>query len=58
MIYRIGRVMQFAGLLVLPVAMAGEITGKHDLKWMLSVVAVGGLLFFVGWLMQQAGKPQ
>ena len=58
MLYRIGRVMQFAGLIVLPIAMAGEVTGNHDLKWMLTLVAGGGVLFLVGWLMQQSGKPQ
>jgi hypothetical protein len=57
MLYKLGRFLQFAGLVILPVAMAGNAAEKLDLKEML-LLSLGGILFFgLGWLLQQAGKP-
>ncbi|MBI3410486.1 MAG: hypothetical protein HY040_19275 [Planctomycetes bacterium] len=58
MLYKLGRCLQFVGLLMLPLAMAGEMTGSHDLKWMLILVTLGGLSFLLGWLLQESGKPR
>jgi len=57
MLYKAGRFLQFAGLLILPVAMAGNAAEKLDLKQMLFLCLAGILVFSLGWLLQQAGKP-
>jgi hypothetical protein len=57
MLYKLGRVLQFIGLAVLPIAMAGNAAERLTLKDMLVLTAAGVLIFFVGWLMQQSSKP-
>ena len=57
MLYKVGRFLQFAGLVILPVAMAGNAAEKLDLKEMLFLCLAGILVFSLGWLLQQAGKP-
>ena len=57
MLYKAGRFLQFAGLVILPVAMAGNAAEKLDLKQMLFLCLGGILVFALGWLLQQAGKP-
>jgi hypothetical protein len=57
MLYRIGRFMQFAGLIILPIAISGNVAEKIDLRESLSLSAVGILLFIAGWLLQQFGPP-
>jgi len=57
MLYKLGRFLQFAGLIILPVGMAGNMADKLNLKEMFIVCAAGILVFAVGWLLQQAGKP-
>jgi hypothetical protein len=56
MLYSVARVLQFAGLLILPIAMAGNITQALDLRQMLFVAGIGIGLFSLGWLLQQAVK--
>ena len=58
MLYTIGRVLQFAGLILLPVAIAGEVEGSLDLKQMLSLSGLGVVVFAAGWLLQQAARPK
>ena len=58
MLYTLARLLQFAGLLVLPVAMAGNIAEKLDLRQMLILAGIGVGLFAVGWLLQQASRPK
>jgi hypothetical protein len=58
MLYKVGRFLQIVGMVLLPLAIAGQATGKHDVQWMLALCTIGVLVFFVGWLIQQAGKPQ
>ena len=57
MLYKAGRFLQIAGLVILPVAMAGNAAEKLDLKQMLLLCLAGILVFALGWLLQQAGKP-
>ena len=57
MLYKLGRILQFAGLVVLPVAISGNVAEKLDLKQSLLLSSAGILVFSVGWLLQQAGKP-
>ena len=58
MLYKVGRILQFVGLIILPIAMAGEIAESYSLGRMLVWASVGIGIFGIGWLTQQAaGKP-
>ena len=46
--YRIGRSLQFLGLLILPFAIASELVGKVSLGQSLLIAAGGALVFYVG----------
>ncbi|MBI2808400.1 MAG: hypothetical protein HYX68_25715 [Planctomycetes bacterium] len=57
MVYNLGRMLQLLGLLVLPIAMAGEVAESISLGRMLTWASVGIGLFIAGWPLQQtAGK--
>ena len=58
MLYRIGRVLQVIGLILLPLAIAGNLSPERplDLRESLSLSAVGIIIFGVGYLMQQASR--
>jgi hypothetical protein len=58
MLYTLARLMQFAGLLILPVAMAGQVGDRLDLREMLTLTGIGIGVFFLGWLLQQATRPK
>ena len=58
MLYRLARAMQLTGLLILPIAIAGEVAGKLALWKSLSIAAVGGGVFIAGWLLQQTAGPK
>ncbi len=55
-LYKIGRFLQFVGLVLLPVAIAGEVAEKINLKESLGISTVGVLVFSLGWLLQQASR--
>ena len=57
MLYKLGRILQLLGLLLLPIAMAGNMLDERlSLRQMLILVGVGIGVFFIGWLLQQSGK--
>jgi len=63
MIYKIARLMQLAGLVILPIAIAGNLAERNqtpvlDLKQSLVLSTIGCLVFFCGWLLQQSSKPK
>ncbi|MCI0376304.1 MAG: hypothetical protein L0215_01725 [Gemmataceae bacterium] len=58
MLYQLSRLMQFAGLIILPVAISGNVAEKLDLKQSLILSSIGVLVFFGGWLLQQISRPQ
>jgi hypothetical protein len=64
MLYKLARLLQFAGLVILPIAISGNVAQRSDgepflsLKESLSLSAVGVLAFVVGWLLQQASRPR
>lgn len=58
MLYTLARLMQFAGLLILPVAMAGQVEGQLSVRAMLTLTGIGIGVFFLGWLLQQATRPK
>lgn len=55
--YRLGRFLQLAALLILPVAVAGDVAGRLDLRQSLTLSALGCGVFVLGWLLQQNGRP-
>ena len=58
MIYRIARFLQLAGLIILPIAISGNVAEKLDLRESLSLSALGAIIFIIGWALQQFSKPQ
>jgi hypothetical protein len=60
MVYKVGRVLQAIGLILLPVAMAGNMARPEDfgLWYTLGLSAVGMAVFALGWLLQQTARRQ
>lgn len=50
--YRIGRTLQFLGLVILPFAIASELVGQFGLGQSMLVAAAGAGLFYVGFVVQ------
>jgi uncharacterized membrane protein YGL010W len=59
LLYRLGRLLQLVGMIMLPVAIAGNLVPENPLTLgkSLALSAAGVAIFIVGWLLQQAGKP-
>jgi hypothetical protein len=60
LLYRAGRALQIVGMILLPIAIAGELAPEHplDLRSSLTLSGIGVAIFALGYLMQQAGKPR
>jgi hypothetical protein len=59
MLYKLGRFLQLLGLLILPIAMAGNMVDERlSLKHMLFLAGAGVVVFFLGWLLQQSTRPR
>jgi hypothetical protein len=60
MLYRIGRLLQVVGMIILPVALAGNVARPDEvtLGTMLSLSVFGIVLFYLGREIQQAGRPK
>jgi hypothetical protein len=60
MLYRLARFLQLAGMILLPVAIAGNLADPQsmDLRRSLGLSIIGMLIFGAGWLLQQATKPR
>ena len=58
MLYKLGRLLQFAGLVILPIAIAGDMAGRVEFKQSLTLSFVGVVVFFTGWLLQQGARPR
>jgi drug/metabolite transporter (DMT)-like permease len=58
MVYKLGRLLQLVGLILLPLAIAGNLSPDRpmDLRASLSLSALGVLVFGVGYLLQQMGR--
>ncbi len=50
--HRVGRVLQFLGLLILPFGIASELVEKVGLGQSLLIATGGMLVFYVGYLLQ------
>lgn len=57
MVYSIARLMQLAGLVILPVAVTGNVANEMTLKTSLTLSGVGVGVFTLGWMLQKAVKP-
>jgi hypothetical protein len=60
LLYRAGRALQIVGMVLLPVAIAGELApgGPLDLRASLTLSGIGVAVFALGYLLQQAGRPR
>jgi hypothetical protein len=63
MLFKIGRVLQLAGLVILPIAIAGNVAERNDqpvldLKQSLVLSAIGCVVFLCGWLLQESSRPK
>jgi hypothetical protein len=58
MLYKFGRLLQIVGLILLPLAIAGNLSPEHPLSLgsSLTLSAVGIAVFSLGFLIQQAGR--
>jgi hypothetical protein len=58
MLYKLGRLFQMVGLILLPLAIAGNLSPVRtlDLRQSLTLSAVGVAVFAAGYLIQQSGK--
>jgi hypothetical protein len=58
MLYKLGRLLQVAGMIILPVAIAGNLVPDPPLgvRGSLIVSGIGVAVFVVGYLIQQAAK--
>jgi hypothetical protein len=58
MLYGLSRLLQFVGLVILPIAISGNVAEKLDLRESLTVSGIGVCIFIAGWLLQQATRPK
>jgi hypothetical protein len=59
MLYKLGRFLQLLGLILLPLAIAGNLVPEPqglDLRASLSLSTVGVIVFGLGYLLQQMGR--
>jgi hypothetical protein len=58
--YKLGRFLQVVGLVLLPLAVAGNLSPRNtlDLRTSLLLSAVGCVVFGAGWLLQQNSRPR
>jgi hypothetical protein len=56
MLYKLGRLLQLAGLIVLPCAISGNLSQTISVTGMYQLTFVGIGLFIAGYLLQQAGR--
>jgi hypothetical protein len=59
-LYKFGRALQVVGLIITPFGLAGNVLDPNrvDVKTSLAIAGVGIGIFFVGWVLQQSGRPQ
>ena len=56
MLYKVGRFLQIVGMIILPMAIAGQALDRFDQRMLFLYTGVGGLVFTIGWFLQEAGK--
>jgi hypothetical protein len=58
MLYKLGRFLQLSALIILPVAITGNVAEKLSLAESLVLSSAGVGLFILGWLLQQGSRPR
>jgi hypothetical protein len=63
MLYKVARFLQLAGLVIVPIAISGNLAERGgepvlDLKKSLILSTVGCVVFLGGWLLQQSSRPK
>jgi hypothetical protein len=60
MLFKLGRVLQIAGMIILPLGMAGNIVRPEQVtvQESLTIAGIGVVVFGLGWLLQQAGRSR
>jgi hypothetical protein len=62
LLYKLGRLLQIVGMVLLPLAVAGNLVPEEahriDLRTSLTISGIGVAVFGLGWLLQQAGRPE
>ena len=56
MLYKLGRLLQLIGMVILPIAIAGNLAGNLQTKGVFALLGIGVVVFYVGWRIQEAGK--
>lgn len=56
MFRKLGRTLQFIGLCICPIGIGGNLARPEDvpIKTSLAIAALGIIVFFLGWLIQQS----
>jgi hypothetical protein len=59
-LYRLARLLQLLGMILLPVAIAGNLSPENplSLKASLMISGAGIAVFILGWLLQQTVGPR
>lgn len=58
MLYLAGRIIQGAALFViLPLAVVGQALDRFNERDMLYLLVLGVVVFYIGWQMQERGRP-
>ena len=59
-LYRLGRVLQLAGMIMLPLAIVGNLSPEAPISLWTSLTwsGVGIGVFMLGWMIQQVGRPE
>jgi len=56
--FALGRLLQLIGLILLPIAIAGNLADERlTLMQSLTLSAIGVLVFSLGWLLQHGARP-
>jgi hypothetical protein len=57
--YKLGRMLQLLGMLILPIGIAGNLARPEQFKesFTLQMAMIGIAVFFVGWLVQKGTTP-
>jgi hypothetical protein len=58
MLFKVARLLQLAGLIILPVAISGNVAEKLDLRQSLTLSGIGMVIFLLGWLIQRGIRPR
>ncbi len=60
MLYKLSRAMKVVGMLLLPLAIAGNLAPEQplDLRTSLTLSGVGCVVFMLGYLLQEVSRPR